>query len=121
MTKIWFPVQRVIRTAVQVILAGAAILSGIAVVAPQILAAIAEVLPGPVVVWLSAFIAGIAAVSMALSRVMAIPAVNEWLKKFGAGSEPKDAVIVIEPDGETIPMTRREYRDYTLHGGPDPV
>lgn len=49
MNKIWFPLQRAIRTAVQVVVASATILAPTVVVAPQILTAIHDVLPGPAV------------------------------------------------------------------------
>ena len=112
MNKIWFPLQRGIRTAVQVIVASAAILATVVVVAPQILTAIQDVLPGPAVAWITAAIATLAAVSAAISRVMAIPAVDEWLKKFGAGSAPANAVAYTSSDGTTIGMTRKQWRAY---------
>jgi len=110
MNKIWFPIQRVIRTAVQVVVAGAAILATVVVVAPQILTAIQDVLPGPAVAWITGAIAVIATVSAALSRVMAIPAVDEWLKKLGAGSAPTGAITYTALDGEQVGMTRKQWR-----------
>jgi len=110
MNKIWFPLQRVIRTAVQVVVAAAAVLATTVLVAPQILTAIQDVLPGPVVAWVTAAIAALAAVSAAIARVMAIPAVDEWLKRFGAGSAPADAFAYTSVDGETVGMTRRQWR-----------
>lgn len=109
MNKIWFPLQRAIRTAVQVIVAAAAILATTVVVAPQILTAIQDVLPGPAVAWITAAIASLAAISAAVSRVMAIPAVDEWLRKLGAGSAPAGA-LVAQIDGNATPMTRRQWR-----------
>jgi hypothetical protein len=47
--EIWFKAQRAIRTVAQVIVTGAGILAVAVVVAPQILDALADVLPGPVV------------------------------------------------------------------------
>lgn len=110
MNKIWFPIQRVIRTAVQVVVASAAILAAVVVVAPQILTAIQDVLPGPAVAWITGAIATLAAVSAALSRVMAVPAVDEWLRKFGAGSAPAQAVAYTSIDGETVGLTRKQWR-----------
>lgn len=110
MNKIWFPLQRAIRTAVQVALAAAAILATTVVLAPQILTAIQDVLPGPFVAWLTGAIAAFAAVSAAIARVMAIPAVDEWLRKFGAGSSPSGAVAYTSIDGERVGMTRRQWR-----------
>lgn len=116
MDKIWFPLQRVIRTAVQVIIAAAAILATTVVVAPQILTAIQDVLPGPFVAWLTGAIAALAAISAAVARVMAIPAVDEWLRKFGAGSAPSGA-IVAQVDGNATGLTRRQWR--AMHDGAD--
>lgn len=109
MNKIWFPLQRAIRTAVQVIIAAAAILATTVVVAPQILAAIQDVLPGPFVAWLTGAIAVLAGISAAVARVMAIPAVDEWLRHFGAGSAPSGAVVA-QIDGNAAGPTRRQWR-----------
>lgn len=90
--EIWHKSKRVLRTAVQVVVSGALVLGTIVVLAPQVLDAVAEVLPGPWVAWLTGAIAALAAVSAALSRVMAIPAVNGWLVQLGLGSVPKSSV-----------------------------
>ena len=113
MDKIWFAAQRAVRTAAQVVVTGALILAGVVVVAPQVLDAIADVLPGPVVAWLAGVLAVLASISAALSRVMAIPAVNAWLTKLGLGTAPRGAQVVHRggfdgPEG----MTRRQYRKY---------
>lgn len=110
MSKIWFPMQRAIRTAVQVVFAAATILATTVVVAPQILVAVQDVLPGPVVAWLAGAIAVLAGVSAAVARVMAIPAVDEWLRRFGAGSAPTGAVVYASIDGQKVGMTRRQWR-----------
>ncbi|MET3449806.1 hypothetical protein [Curtobacterium sp. 1544] len=85
---IWFPWQRVIRTAGQVLVATSIVLTAVAVVAPQVLDAVADVLPGPWVAWLTGAIAFVAALAAALARVMALPVVNTWLTALGAGSVP---------------------------------
>lgn len=110
MSKIWFPLQRAIRTAVQVVVAAAAILATTVIIAPQILTAIQDVLPGPVVAWITGAIAVLAAVSAAIARVMAIPAVDEWLRHIGAGSAPAGAVAYTQFDGSETGLTRRQYR-----------
>lgn len=110
MSKIWYPIQRVIRTAVQVVLASAGILAVVVIVAPQIIDAVQDVLPGPVVVWLTGAVAFLAAISAAISRVMAIPAVDEWLRKLGAGSSPAGAVTYTDIDGNSTGLTRRQWR-----------
>lgn len=111
MSNIWFPTQRVIRTIVQVVLSAATVLATVVLVAPQILTAIQDVLPGSVVAWIAGAIAVLAAISGAIARVMAIPAVNDWLQKFGAGSEPTVA-IYHDVDGVTVGMTRRQWRAF---------
>lgn len=117
MNKIWFPLQRAIRTAVQVIIAAAAILATTVIVAPQILTAIQDVLPGPFVAWLTGAIAVLAAISAAVARVMAIPAVDGWLRHFGAGSAPAGAVAYRGPDGNSTGLTRQQWR--AMHDGAD--
>lgn len=96
--EIWFKVQRVLRTAVQVTVAGAVTIAGslavFSVLAPQVLSAVADVLPAPVVLWLTGFIASVTAISAALARVMAIPAVDAWLKRIGLGSAPKNTTEI---------------------------
>ena len=110
MNGIWFKAQRAIRTAVQVVVTAAGILATVVVVAPQVIDAIAEVLPGPVVAWLTAAVAALAGISAALARVMAIPQVDAWLTRIGLGSTPRGATTVENAAGDTIPLTRREYK-----------
>ena len=109
MSKIWFPLQRAIRTAVQVFIAAAAVLATTVVVAPQIIDAVADVVPGPVIAWATAAVATLAAISAAIARVMAIPAVDEWLRRIGAGSAPAKFVVT-QIDGNTTGLTRRQWR-----------
>ena len=85
---IWFKSKRVLRTVVQVVLGAAGVLATVALVAPQVLTAIADVVPGPVLAWLVGAVAFLAAISAAVTRVMAIPAVNLWLANFGVASAP---------------------------------
>lgn len=124
MNNIWFPLQRVIRTAVQVIVAGAAVLATVVLVAPQIIDAVADVVPGPVIAWATAAIATLAAISAAVARVMAIPAVDEWLRHIGAGSAPAGAVAYTQFDGSETGLSRRQYRamqDGADTGSDDPA
>lgn len=113
MNKIWFPWQRAIRTGLAVlagaILTTATILGVVTAVAPQFLDAIKDLLRPEDYLLLVSWLAGVAAVSAALSRVMAIPQVDEFLKRFGAGSAPKNG-IVAQIDGNATPMTRRQWR-----------
>lgn len=105
---IWFPWQRVIRTAGQVLVAVATLTAAVAVIAPQVLNAVADVLPGPWVAWLTGAIAFVAAIAAALARVMALPVVNTWLTAIGAGSVPASGYSAgTEPDTE--PTTTAGY------------
>lgn len=86
---IWFKSQRVLRTIVQV---GIPTFTTFAAVLPQIIDALGLPVDAEIRLWLLAVAAGVTAVAAALSRVMAIPAVNSWLVKIGLGSVPKSTV-----------------------------
>ncbi|PZE31762.1 hypothetical protein [Curtobacterium sp. MCLR17_042] len=90
---IWFQSKRVLRTVVQVVIGAATVLTVVVVVAPQVLDAIADVVPGPVLAWLTGAVATLAAVSAALTKIMAIPKVNELLTRIGLGSVPKAVAV----------------------------
>lgn len=93
---IWYRNKRTIRTVIQVVLSSAVTIAvtviALAAVAPEILEALTEVLPESAVVWLTGAVAFLVALSGALARIMAIPAVNDFLTRFGAGSVPKSTV-----------------------------
>lgn len=98
---IWFPWQRVIRTALQVIAAAGVFLGAVAAVAPQIIRELVDVLPGPFVVWATGAIAFLAALAAGIARVMALPIVNTWMTALGAGSVPANGYAAgTEPDDE---------------------
>ena len=90
---IWYQSKRVLRTVVQVVIGAAAVLAVVVVVAPQVLEAVADVVPGPVLAWLTGAVATLAAVSAALTKIMAIPKVNELLTLIGLGSVPKSVAV----------------------------
>ncbi|BDZ40837.1 hypothetical protein GCM10025865_01360 [Paraoerskovia sediminicola] len=82
------PVKAALRTFVQVWLP--ALLTAL-FVAPEILEAILDgPLPDGVRAWLVGASTVLAAVSAAVARVMAIPAVDAWLKHIGLSSEPSE-------------------------------
>lgn len=85
---IWFATQRVIRTIVQVGIPAFITFAG---VLPTIISALGLNVDSTVYLWLLSAAAVVTAVAGALSRVMAIPAVNEWLTHLGLGSVPKSA------------------------------
>ncbi|PZE34020.1 hypothetical protein DEJ21_14315 [Curtobacterium sp. MCSS17_006] len=90
---IWYQSKRVLRTVVQVVIGAAAVLAVVVVVAPQVLEAVADVVPGPVLAWLTGAVATLAAVSAALTKIMAIPKINELLTLIGLGSVPKAVAV----------------------------
>lgn len=84
--EIWFASQRVMRTIVQV---GIPAFIGFAAVLPTIISALGLPVDGKVYGVLLAAAGVVTAVAGALTRVFAIPAVNEWLTRVGLGSVPK--------------------------------
>lgn len=77
------PVRTMNRTGVQAF-AGAAV--ALLVLVPEILRAVlesaGEQLPPQVYAWLTGALALATVISVAIARVMAIPGVNEWLRKY---------------------------------------
>jgi hypothetical protein len=88
--EIWFKSQRVIRT----ILAALVVFVPVANASLPLLAESfnSSDVPAEVYLWVNGVIAAALAVLGVLTRVMAIPAVNAFLTKFGAGSVPKSTV-----------------------------
>lgn len=84
--EIWFASQRVLRTIVQVGIPAFVTFAG---VLPTIIGALGLPVDGKVYLWLVSTAAALTAVAAALTRVMAIPAVNTWLTSIGLGSVPK--------------------------------
>jgi hypothetical protein len=95
---IWYPSQRVIRTVLASLVVLVPILNASL---PLVAAAFDEPgVPGQVVLVVNGVIAACLVVLGIVTRLMAIPAVNEWLTKIGAGSAPKSAVT---SSGKVIP------------------
>ncbi len=98
---IWYVWQRALRTALQVAVALVLALGGsvglLQALRPQILAAVADVLPPNAYAWLVGAFALVIAVATALSRLMAIPLVNTWLTRVHAGSVPKAKALDLAP------------------------
>jgi len=91
---IWFPNQRVIRTVLQTVASTLVMLAGLAgflvIFAPQLLEALREILPPSWYAWCVVAIGVVGTVSGVLAKIMAIPAVNAFLARFGAGSVPRN-------------------------------
>ena len=90
---IWFPNQRIVRTVLQSVASTFVTLAGVvgflAMFAPQLLEAVREVLPASWHAWGVLAVGTIGTVSGVLARIMAIPAVDAFLARFGAGSVPR--------------------------------
>lgn len=95
--EIWYKAKRVIRTIIAVIvsilLTIAAAVLALNAFAPQILTELGKVLPAGWVAWLTAVLALLVTVAGVITRIMAIPQVNAWLTKIGAGSVPASTII----------------------------
>lgn len=116
-TPIQFPFQRAIRTFLQsvagTVLVIAAAIPALNTFAPQFLEALQDILPPQWYAYGLAAVGVIGVIAATLARVMAIPGVNEWLTKWGAGSTPAGAAFVTDVNtGEAVGLTRRQYREY---------
>lgn len=88
--EIWYASKRVIRT---VLVNLVVILPVVNVSLPLAVDAFTgEGVPVEVTVLVNSIVVGILVVTGILTRIIAIPAVNAWLTKLGAGSVPKSAV-----------------------------
>lgn len=90
---IWYKAQRVLRTVFAVLVGFLTFWAGFQLIAPQILAELANVLPGSWVAWLTGTIAAITTIAGVITRILAIPAVNAAFTKIGLGSVPKAALV----------------------------
>ena len=93
---IWYKAQRVLRTIIQV---GIPAFLSFALLLPAIIEALGLPADSRLRLWLLGVAAVVTAVAGALSRIMAIPAVNGWLVKIGLGSVPKGAVYTSPATG----------------------
>lgn len=89
-TQILHPWIATLRT-ILAIVAGAVVtiftfIAAFAVFAPQLLAAVAAILPPEWLAWATAAVATLGAIAGAITRIMAIPGVNEWLAKIRLGA-----------------------------------
>lgn len=88
--EIWFKSQRVIRTVLVNLIV---ILPVVNISLPLVVDAFTgNGVPAEVTILVNAIVAGILVVTGVLTRIIAIPAVNDFLTKLGAGSVPKSAV-----------------------------
>lgn len=92
-TQISHPRQAARRTAVQAIAASvvsfATLAAVLAMLAPQVLEALGDALPPEAYAYGVIAVGVIGTVANAIARVMAIPAVNEWLERVSLGAAPR--------------------------------
>jgi hypothetical protein len=98
--EIWYKMQRVLRTAFQMLITLLGVWASLQVAMPQIMAQLATVLPGSWIIWLTGAVGVITAVAAAISGIMTLPAVNALLTKIGLGGVPKSALVTL-PSGNT--------------------
>lgn len=91
--------RRVLRTLVQV---GIPAFLTFALVLPQVVEALGLPVDSALYLWLVGAAATVTAVATALSRVMAIPAVNGWLAALGLSTDTGQAVTITEDNAETV-------------------
>lgn len=100
-TEASYPGKRVLRTALQVVFSIAIVSGLIAALAPDLIAKVANILPGEWVVTATSIVAAITAVSTGLTKLMSLPAVEAVLKKIGLGSvkaETEESLGITEND-----------------------
>jgi len=88
--EIWYKAKRVLRTAFATLLSALSVWAVVALVAPDVLAELAKILPESWIAWLTAVVGGITVVAGVITRILAIPKVNDWLSFIGLGSVPRD-------------------------------
>lgn len=86
-------IRTVLQNIVATIVTVATAIIAVAALAPQILEALADVLPPEVYAWLAGAVAFLGALAGALAKIMSMPKVNEWLSKFRLGYKPADASL----------------------------
>lgn len=91
--------RRVTRTIVQV---GIPAFLGFALVLPQVIDALGLPVDSAVYLWLIGAAGVVTAVAGALSRVMAIPAVDAWLDKVGLSTGATAPALIDDSNAETV-------------------
>lgn len=114
-TQTAFPWKATIRTGLQVLLGLGATLAAIWLVVQDELGGY---LSPEAQALIGAIVAGTIAVSTTLARVMAIPAVNDWLTKIGLGAEPKvdygyEGDRYVDPPAE-LAQQAKDVRGWTI-------
>ncbi len=102
--EIWFKAQRALRSIFGALVVLIPLANGVAAAAIAYLTSQTDVQVHPVVfVWLNAIVAVTALIIGLVSRIMAVPGVNELLTRVGLGSLPKAKVAEVVSLNETGP------------------
>jgi len=92
-TQVAHPTNAAVRTALQsvagVVLTAASVIATLAILAPQFLVAVQDILPPEWAAYAAGAVAFIGTLSGVVARLMAIPGVNEWLTQIKLGATPK--------------------------------
>lgn len=76
------PRSAVLRTALAVAVAAFPLLNGVLLAVIDALKPYEIYLPGWVFIWLNGTLVAVTAISLVVTRVLAVPGVNEWLRKY---------------------------------------
>lgn len=118
-TQVRFPLRAMLRTALAVILAlGVVVPLSVEIILDEW--AKAATVPEGARAWLLGASAAVVAVSAALTRIMAIPAVNDWLGRVGMGATPPTTPPVDPPapPATVDPIVSSEGVHYDGMGAP---
>lgn len=89
-TQVEYPWKATLRTIVQVgIPAFLTLLVAVPLIIQIVLDEFGETMPDRLRLWLLAAAAFVTALAAAITRIMAIPAVNAWLSRFGLAAKPR--------------------------------
>lgn len=103
-TQLAHPLRASRRTAVQSVISVILVVGLVAPIVASILSEeLGDHLPASWLAWVVGAAAALAAVSAALARIMAIPAIDTWLRHLGLSSTPQPATIT--PDGAHVVTT----------------
>ena len=85
-TQVNHPVKATLRT---VFAAAVVLVPTYVVIVPEVLAGLGDYIPPAARAWLAGSVVFVTALIATLTRIMALPAVNDALTRFGLGAEPK--------------------------------
>lgn len=87
-TQVKHPVKATLRT---VFAAVVVLVPTYVVIVPEVLAGLGDYIPPAARAWLAASVVFVTALIATITRIMALPVVNDALTAFGLGAEPKAA------------------------------